>query len=68
MRPLPLPPRTTLIIGFVLVLAGAVLPFLMVIHVLASTFFLNFLAFGAQVVGSFMGIVGAAFYVRANKR
>ena len=55
-------------LGFVLVLAGAVLPFLMVIHVLEPTFFLNFFAFGAQVIGSFMGIIGAAYYVRVNKR
>ena len=54
-------------LGFVLVLAGAVLPFLMVIHVLESTFFLNFFSVGAQVVGSFMGIIGAAYYVRANR-
>jgi hypothetical protein len=67
MKPLPLSPKAILIIGFVLVLVGAVLPFLMVIHILESTFFLNFFAFGAQVVGLFMGIIGAAFYVRANR-
>jgi len=67
MKPLPLSPKAILLIGFILVLAGAVLPFLMVIHVLKSTFFLNFFAFGAQVAGSFMGIIGAAYHVRAHR-
>ena len=67
MKPLPFSPKTILVIGFILVLAGAVLPFLMVIHVLKSTFFLNFFSFGSQVAGSFMGIIGAAYYVRTIK-
>lgn len=44
--------------GFFLVLLGAVLPFLMVIKILESTFFLNFFAYGAQVTGIALGLIG----------
>lgn len=53
-------PRNLILIGFVCVLLGAALPFLMVIKVLESTFFLNFLAYGAQVLGLVLGVVGVA--------
>jgi hypothetical protein len=63
-----MPPKTILLIGFFLMLAGAVLPFLMVIHVLKSTFFLNFAAFGSQVAGLFLGTIGIITYARESKR
>jgi multisubunit Na+/H+ antiporter MnhC subunit len=45
-------------VGFFLVLLGAVLPFLMVLKILESTFFLNFFSYGAQVTGVVLGLVG----------
>ena len=60
-------PKRLILIGFFLVLAGAVLPFLMVIRVLESTFFLNFFSFGATMTGLLLGMVGAATYVRMRK-
>ena len=60
-------PRTLLIIGFFLILAGVVLPFLMVLHILESTFFLNFFSFAAQVTGLFLGFIGSVMYVRVNR-
>jgi hypothetical protein len=58
-----------LLIGFVLILLGAVLPALMVIQVLPSTFFLNFFAYTASVVGLFLGIIGIAErFVIARKK
>jgi uncharacterized membrane protein len=62
-----LSPKTLLIAGIFLMLAGVILPFLMVIHILESTFFLNFFSFGAQVTGSFMGMIGIVMYTRVNK-
>ena len=56
------------VIGFLLVLAGAVLPFLMVLEILPSTFFLNFLAFGASTAGIFLGVIGVATHVGENRR
>ncbi len=61
-------PRLIFVIGFVLVLFGAVIPWLMVLHVVKSTFFLNFLAAGASVAGLVLGVIGTAYYVRLRKR
>lgn len=57
-----------IVIGFFLVLAGAVLPFLMMMGVIASTFFLSFLSYGASIAGLFMGVIGAATHVGEEKR
>ncbi len=63
-----MPPTTLLIIGFLLSLLGFGLPLLMVIHVLPSTFFLNFFSFGASMSGLVLGILGGALYVRHHRR
>ncbi|MBP6469312.1 MAG: hypothetical protein KBE23_03705 [Chloroflexi bacterium] len=57
-----------IVVGFFMVLTGAVLPFLIVMGVLESTFFLNFLAFATSVIGVFLGILGAATMVGQSKR
>lgn len=57
-------PRTLLWIGGCLVFLGWLLPLLMVIHVLESTFFLNFFSWGASVTGLFLGLLGSAGFVR----
>ena len=57
-----------LLTGFLLVLSGAVLPFLMLIGVLESTFLWNLLAFVASVMGVFLGILGSAMYVGKKRR
>jgi hypothetical protein len=61
-------PLRLILIGFVLVTLGMVLPFLMVMQVVKSTFFLNFFAFGASVSGIFLGIIGGAMYVRQTQK
>jgi hypothetical protein len=61
-------PAGLILIGFVLSLMGVVFPFLMVVKVLPSTFTLNFLSYAAMVAGLFLGITGAAMYVRLNKK
>jgi hypothetical protein len=63
-----IPPWGLIVIGFVLSLTGVVLPFLIVIHVLPSTFFLNFFSYGASMLGLFLGIIGVSFYVRQNRK
>lgn len=63
-----LSPGKIILIGFVLVLLGVALPFLMVIKVLPSTFFLNFFSFAASVFGLMLGMYGAATYVRNQRR
>jgi hypothetical protein len=60
-------PRFLLSLGLFLMLVGIVLPFLMVIQVLQSTFFLNFLSWGASVAGLAFGTIGFAMYSRNRK-
>lgn len=54
-------------LGFILVVIGVLLPFLMVLQVLQSTFLLNFLAYGSSIAGLFLGFLGASFYIRNRK-
>ena len=60
-------PRFLLSFGVLLMLLGIVLPFLMVIRVLESTFFLNFLSWGASVAGLAFGTIGFAVWSRGRK-
>jgi hypothetical protein len=60
-------PAYLMIIAFILLLAGWMLPFLMVIHVLPSTFFLNFFSYTISTIGLIVGVVGAVLYVRLRK-
>lgn len=52
-----------MIIAFVLLLAGACVPFLMMMRIIESTFFLNFLAYIASMGGLILGIIGVVLYV-----
>lgn len=60
-------PRLLLGLGVALMLLGIVLPFLMVIRVLESTFFLNFFSWGASVAGLAFGTIGFAMYSRRRR-
>jgi hypothetical protein len=60
-------PRFLLATGILLMLLGIVLPFLMVIHVLESTFFLNFFSWGASVAGLAFGTIGFALRSRGRR-
>jgi len=60
-------PRLLLGLGLTLMILGVVIPFLILIHVVESTFFLNFFSWGASVGGLFLGIIGVATWVRNRK-
>ena len=60
-------PRRLLSIGVGLLIAGAVLPFLMVLRLLEPTLFLCFLAYGCSTVGFITGFIGIALYSRSRK-
>ncbi|MBN2148801.1 MAG: hypothetical protein JW726_15545 [Anaerolineales bacterium] len=59
-----LTPVRIIIIGFILVLLGFVLPLLMVLRWVESSFLLSFISYTASVLGLFLGLVGAAWYVK----
>ena len=63
MRPLNL-----ILIGFLLLVLGVVLPFLMILQTIPSTFFLNFFSYLASLTGLILGIIGAALYVRIHRK
>ena len=60
-------PRLLLSLGVILMLLGIALPFLMVIQVLESTFFLNFFSWGASVGGLALGTIGFALSSTGKK-
>lgn len=61
-------PWKLILIGLLLSLTGVALPFLMVIHVIPSTFFLNFFSFVASMTGLILGIIGASRFVREDQK
>jgi len=60
-------PRLLLSLGLILMVLGIVIPFLILIRALESTFCLNFFSWGASVGGLFLGIIGVATWVRKRK-
>ncbi|NOH03279.1 MAG: hypothetical protein HND47_15625 [Chloroflexi bacterium] len=50
-----------------MVVGGIILPFLMVIKVLESTYFLNFLSWGVSSLGLALGTVGFTLYSKTLK-
>jgi hypothetical protein len=60
-------PKYMLLIAFLLLLVGIVLPMLMTLQLLESTFFLNFLSFGASLVGLILGFLGAMSIAARNR-
>jgi hypothetical protein len=61
-------PVRLILIGLLLVVLGVVLPFLMVMHLVQSTYFLNFFSYTASLVGLFLGLIGSASYVRSKRK
>lgn len=61
-------PVVLMVLGFFLMLAGVILPLLMVVKVLESTYFLNFFSYTASLVGMLMGTIGAAFYAAGRRK
>jgi hypothetical protein len=62
-----LSPRLLLSLGLILMILGILLPFLMVIRMLESTFFLNFFSWGASITGLSLGTIGFAMYERIHR-
>ena len=59
--------KRLLLLGFILVTLGMILPYLMVIQVLTASFLLSFLSYAATTGGLFLGLIGAATYVKEMK-
>lgn len=61
-------PGAMIATALLLMVAGVVLPLFMVIHVVKSTFFLNFLAYALSLIGIFLGIIGVSRYVGRRRK
>lgn len=59
-------PASSLALGFALILAGFLLPFLMVLQVLESGLMLNVSAYCASLVGLGFGLYGVSHYSSAR--
>lgn len=59
--------RRLMFIALAAMFLGVLLPFLMVIRVIESTFLLNFIAFIISVGGLFTGIVGITMYAAKSR-
>ena len=61
-------PLRILVVGFLLVLFGVAVPLLTVIQLIEASFFWLFLSFTASVAGVLLGVIGAAYYTRFNRK
>ncbi len=63
------PPWVTILIGFLLVLLGAVLAWLMALRLIPTTnFILPFISYAASISGLLLGFVGGALLIRTNRK
>ena len=60
-------PRLLLSLGLVLMITGWIIPLLIVMRVIPSTFFLNFISWGASISGLFLGFIGVATWTKMRK-
>jgi hypothetical protein len=61
-------PIRLIFLGFVLLLIGVLLPFLMVLQILGPSILLSFLAYLSSLGGLVIGLVGITMYSRSEKR
>jgi len=54
-------------LGGSMMLVSVILPLLMVLQLLRSTFFLNFLAYGLSVAGLILGFIGMVSMVKIKR-
>lgn len=63
-----LSPLQLILLGFILLVIGFILPFLMVLQILESTLLLNFVAYLASLFGLIIGVIGIVTYTQAQKK
>ncbi|NMC86731.1 MAG: hypothetical protein GYA58_15755 [Anaerolineaceae bacterium] len=65
---LHLGPKRLMWIGFAMMILGIVFPILMIMRVLESTIFLNFLSFFLSLVGLIIGMAGTGLYAAIHRK
>lgn len=61
-------PKMMMVIGALLMILGVVLPLLMVIKMIESTFLLSFISYGASLAGMVMAFVGLFSYITFHRK
>lgn len=56
-----------ILVGVGMMLVSIILPLLMIVQVIRSTFFLNFLAYGLSVAGIMIGFIGLVTVVKIRR-
>ena len=66
---LHLSPKAMIAVGvLMMVVGGVIVPYLMVIHVLESTFFMIFVSFAVSTSGFYFGIMGVTQYAHTKRK
>lgn len=60
-------PRSLLFLGVFMMFGGIILPFLMMIKLLTSTFFLNFFSWGISTIGLCLATIGFSMFTTRFK-
>jgi membrane protein implicated in regulation of membrane protease activity len=60
-------PWKMIVLGGGMMLVSVILPWLMVLQIVRSTFFLNFLAYGLSVAGLLIGFIGMVSMVKIRR-
>jgi len=68
MIPERIDPRLMMVVGVLLMVTGIVLPALILIKILESTYFLNFFSYFCQVLGLVLATLGLVTYVGIHKK
>jgi len=68
-KPLQLPtdPKTLIWVGGVLLVLGVAVPLLMVVKIIPSTYFLNFLSYAFQLIGMVAATLGIFSVVKVSR-
>ena len=61
-------PALLMLLGFVLLMIGVCVPFVMTLRLIEPTLFLGFVSYLSSVGGLVIGIAGAAQYTRAERQ
>jgi hypothetical protein len=60
-------PANLMVLGFILLAIGFILPFVMVLRIVEPTMPLNFIAYFASFIGLVIGLVGIVTHVQSRK-
>lgn len=61
-------PKGMMFLGVGLMLFGVIIPFLMILRIIETSFWLSFLSYGASVSGMVIGFLGLFMYTKKDRR